>query len=166
MITAYSILLLAVAASDFWRFRIPNLLILALAALFVVSGLLRPDMVAWESHLGAGLLMFGVGVALFALGLMGAGDSKLLAVTGLWTGLELLPLHLACTASLGLALIQLLLSIRQLRVRLVPAGPASAATTPWLPEALLPGRSIPYGIAIAGSAGAVANGWLGGAWGL
>lgn len=166
MITAYSILLLAVAASDFWRFRIPNFLILALVALFVVSGLLHPGVVPWESHLGAGLLMFGVGVALFALGLMGAGDSKLLAVTGLWTGLQLLPLHLVCTAILGLVLIPLLLSLRQVRVRVVPSCPAPAARSPWLPEALLPGRSMPYGIAIAGSAGAVANGWLGGAWGL
>lgn len=166
MTTAYSILLLAVAASDLWRFRIPNPLIVALVALFVVSGLMRPESVAWASHLGAGLLMFGVGVALFALGLMGAGDSKLLAATGLWTGLELLPLHLACTAILGLLLVPLLLGLRRVRVQLVPSWSTSTTTTPWLPHALLPGKSIPYGIAIAGSAVAVANGWLGGSWTL
>lgn len=165
MTTAYTVLLLAVAASDFWRFRIPNLLILALVALFVVSGLLSPGTVAWASHLGAGVLMLGVGALLFALGLMGAGDSKLLAATGLWTGLELLPLHLVWTAILGLLLVPLLLSIRQVRVRLAPSGPTAAATRPWLPDAFLPGRSIPYGVAIAGSAAAVSNGWLGGAWG-
>lgn len=149
-VVAYSAVLLLAAASDLWRFRIPNALVLAAVVLFFARGALRPEDVAWAGHLGAGLLMLAAGAALFGLGLMGAGDSKLLAATALWTGLERLPMHLVGTAVFGLALVPILLLLREAHRRLAPSWhPAIAAI---LPQALLPGRSIPYGVAIAVSA--------------
>ncbi|CAN7211330.1 prepilin peptidase [Pararhizobium sp. LjRoot235] len=98
IVTAASVLLFLYAAwSDFRSWKIPNGAILALLALYclrAVAALLTTDDVgaALFSSTGiggdvaAGLLLFVLGVALWAFGLFGAGDAKLFLPIGLFIG--------------------------------------------------------------------------------
>lgn len=146
---AYLAVVIAAAACDVWRLRIPNLLTFGLGGSFFALALLNPLAVAWASHLGAGLLVLGAGALLFRLGLLGGGDVKLWAATSLWIGMDGLPLHVLLVALLGGALALLLLIVRTMVSRLLTALPAGRRTP--LPRVLTPGEGIPYGVAIAGS---------------
>ena len=82
------VLFIAGAVSDLgWR-RVPNVIPVLLAGLFVVYaaiGEIRPSGALW-SHVAVGLVVLVVGFALYASGRFGAGDAKLAAVAGLWIG--------------------------------------------------------------------------------
>jgi prepilin peptidase CpaA len=82
----YVILLLIAAATDIWKFIIPNLISLAVIALFVALALMQPFPVAWGSHLGAAALFFAGGLLLYRFNILGAGDVKLLTALSLWAG--------------------------------------------------------------------------------
>ena len=73
------------AVFDLRARRVPNLLSLTLAIAGVAVAAWRPDMTILQSLAG-----FGVGLlipfVLFALGMLGAGDAKLLAAIGAWVG--------------------------------------------------------------------------------
>ena len=69
-------LLVTAAAWDVSRYRIPNWLCLALALAMVPVGLAHPWGIDWLSHLTAGGLLLAVGIALFMVGALGAGDGK------------------------------------------------------------------------------------------
>jgi prepilin peptidase CpaA len=75
------------AISDLSSFRIPNWLTALIAILFfpmaLATGLPWVDF-GW--HILAGLALFILGYVLFALGLFGGGDAKLMAAAGLWFG--------------------------------------------------------------------------------
>ncbi len=86
LLCALAALLLAAAVTDIRARIISNRLNLAIALLapfyWLASGIPAwPDM-ALQVALGIG--MFGIFAALFALGLMGGGDVKLLAAVALW----------------------------------------------------------------------------------
>jgi prepilin peptidase CpaA len=77
-----SIGLLAVAAySDIRTFRIPNVLVGAIAALAVVRLILLGDPLAAIYAMGIGVLVFTIGCLLFLRGIVGGGDVKLLVAT-------------------------------------------------------------------------------------
>lgn len=81
-------LLLASAVCDLRERRIPNAIQLALLGLFAVQFLFGACAAAaalWE-HLAVGAVMLAAGYALYLTGRFGAGDGKLLAVSGLWIG--------------------------------------------------------------------------------
>jgi len=86
LICALGTLLIVAAITDL-RSRIIsnrlNLIVAALAPLWwIACGLpLWPDVVA---QLGAGIVVFAIFAGLFALGLMGGGDVKLLGALALW----------------------------------------------------------------------------------
>lgn len=65
--------------------RVPNWLTLSLAVAGVAAAVVRPDL-----SLGGSVTGLGIGLAipfvLFALGMLGAGDAKLLAAIGAWMG--------------------------------------------------------------------------------
>lgn len=144
----YAAILVLAAASDLWRLRIPNGLVLALAVLFVLAASQRPAEIDWFSHLGAALLMLAMGAVLYGFGIMGAGDGKLLSATSLWIGFEALPLHLLYTALFGLIVAGCLVCLRRLT-------PSLAARLCGIQSArrLSPLRhgEVPYGVAIAAS---------------
>jgi prepilin peptidase CpaA len=86
--------LIAAAISDMIRLRIPNYLPVALVVLFAayaIADAMPLDAVLW--HVIAGVIVLAVGMALFAFGLFGGGDIKLLAAVALLIGWSsLLPL--------------------------------------------------------------------------
>jgi prepilin peptidase CpaA len=73
------------ACIDLFRRRVPNWLTLSLALAGLASAALRPDLSIGMATAGlaVGLL---IPFVLFALGMLGAGDAKLLAAIGAWMG--------------------------------------------------------------------------------
>lgn len=133
--------LILAAAEDAWRYRISNVLSLAIVALFIVVAALRGFDIDWLDHLGAALLVFAVGVPMFARGWLGGGDVKLLTAVALWCGLGGLPLLLVLMSVIGGVLVIVLLVVRR-------ALPATDEKTP-RHGLLRRNGPIPYGIAIA-----------------
>ncbi|MQW88256.1 prepilin peptidase [Sinorhizobium saheli] len=98
IITAIATLLFLHAAwSDFRFWRIPNAVILALVAVYAVgatAGMLAAEDVGAAlfsstgiaGDIGAGLLLFILGFALWSFRLFGAGDAKLFLPIGLFLG--------------------------------------------------------------------------------
>lgn len=73
------------AATDVRQRRIRNWLTLSLAIAGLLASLIRPDLTFGQSAAGLGIGLV-VPFALFALGMLGAGDAKLLAAIGAWVG--------------------------------------------------------------------------------
>jgi prepilin peptidase CpaA len=152
-VAAFAVLMAAAAFEDFRRFIIPNWLVLALVAVWPlspVSGAVAPA--AALGALGIAATVFVIGALLFARGLVGGGDVKLLAVAALWAGPAATPELLVVTAALGGVLSLFLLSPLGAHASLAgrlffgPPGAAAMATGE-------DGRvAVPYGIAIAAAA--------------
>lgn len=132
-------LLVAAAIVDANSYRIPNMICLALLALFPLFVLTAPQAIAWGQHLSVFVLVLGVGFVLFARQFAGAGDIKLLASAGLWAGPQMLGMFLFITTVAGglLALIVAALTYHRNRASGTKEA-VSIAKTP-----------IPYGVAIA-----------------
>ncbi|WP_119166821.1 A24 family peptidase [Algihabitans albus] len=142
LLAAASALLVA-AGSDLRRYLIPDTCSLILLASFALYALTGATQGAWPLHLAIFALVFLIGLGLFAAGLAGGGDVKLLAATALWAGPALLAgLVVIMSLAGGLLAVIVLTRIWWLR-RLAPADlrehlGASIAQQP-----------IPYGVAIA-----------------
>ena len=146
---AFPALLAAAAACDLARYRIPNAIPTALALLYLPAALAAGtglEALVW--HLGAGLAVLLVGMALFFANLFGGADAKMLAAAACWTGFPLLPPFLIVMALAGGALALLLLVIRFV-LRRRYAGSDGASHAPWIAQQLSRPRSVPYGLAIA-----------------
>jgi prepilin peptidase CpaA len=127
--------LLVASYTDITRYRIPNWLCLALAALFPVAQLIATDPAPWIPHLLTAAALLAVGLIMFIPGLLGGGDAKLLAVCGLWLGpVASLP-ALVLTAVTGGLLSVLLILLRALNL------PGKVAV-------LHKDGPVPYGLAI------------------
>jgi prepilin peptidase CpaA len=143
--------LVGAAAWDFARMRIPNLLTAAIAILALLNLAIDFGEVSWGAHLGAGAGLLLLGFVLFACGAIGGGDAKLLAVVGLWAGISDLPELLIVMAASGALLAFLLLPLRHLLWGLMSSTIGNRYPH-LVPEGMVPGAGIPYGIAIAGGA--------------
>lgn len=133
--------MLAVMVFDATRYIIPNWLNAALVVLFVVWWVLSPQPLGVFSPLLASVVLLVGGFGLFALGIMGAGDVKLMAALGLFIGWgEALLGFLVWISLLGGALALVLLVMRALL--------AARAAKPRIFHKKAP---IPYGLAIAGA---------------
>ena len=150
----YLLLLVTAGITDIWKFIIPNLVSLALLALFVALALLQPFSVNWWSHFGAGLAFLAVGLVLYRFNGLGAGDVKLIAVLSVWSGFEHLLDLLLGVALCGGALAIILIVLRKLVVSVALLAPGGGQTT--MPKVLVQGAPVPYGVGIA--AGGI---WLG-----
>jgi prepilin peptidase CpaA len=153
-VVAFAALALLAALGDWSRFTIPNRLSLAIVGLWAVHALLlvaqgRPLLgVAWAVVIA--LVVFLIGFAMFAAGLLGGGDVKMLSAATLWAAPDYaLPFILIVTVSgalLGLAFLVPGLGNRppdpaadDLPVDPTPSGTATQRL----------GRKMPYGLAIA-----------------
>jgi prepilin peptidase CpaA len=147
-LAGFAVLMTAAAVNDFRRLVIPNALVVALCALWplhfcVVGGAALGS--ALESIAGAAIVLVA-GAFLFARGVVGGGDVKLLAAASLWAGAGAVPALLLWTALIGGLLA---LAFLTPFARLSGAGRrASVMPQPALPVA---GRNtpLPYGVAIA-----------------
>jgi prepilin peptidase CpaA len=135
--------LLTVAIGDARKLRIPNVAVIFLAILYFPAAWLEINGTSgWLSHLGAGLLMFIVGYALFALRIFGGGDAKLMAALAIWTGFTDLSRFALLTAIFGGVLALVLLLMRRMNW----GGESRFA------HLLVKDAPIPYGIAIVAAA--------------
>ena len=133
--------LLLAALWDVSTLTIPNLLTASLAiAFFGAAPLSGMPLDVMGGHILLGLVGLVVGMGLFAGGLIGGGDAKLLAAASLWIGWSELGVFLIWTALAGGALAILMDSFRR-----VPFP----ASTKWLMRLHNPEQGIPYGVAIA-----------------
>jgi prepilin peptidase CpaA len=134
-------LLVAAAVNDALQYRIPNRICSAMLGFFPLFVLTAPYSIDWKQHVVVFFIILAAGFAMFMGHLAGAGDIKLLAVTGLWAGPHHLAVFLAGTAvaggivALGMALWTYTLN-RSAKFRRQPA--VAVAKVP-----------IPYGMAIA-----------------
>ncbi|MCT7374646.1 A24 family peptidase [Chelativorans salis] len=151
-------LMIYAAYEDFTRWKIPNAVVLALVAAYAALALVRwmtpqeGDVLAeldgmrpsLYGDLAAGLLLFLIGFALWMIGMMGAGDAKLLFPVGLFVGWTLLlPFAVLLTVFGVLAYLLLKLPI-PLRLQFVPGVLR-------LDEIRKTGK-VPYGVVIVGAA--------------
>ena len=137
------------AANDTLHMRIPNALILYLLGGFAVTvALSKPDWADLAASAAVGIAVFAGGMVLFARGWMGGGDVKLLAVSGLWLGPLATPALLLLTALAGGVLTLALIVLRTLGTHRLADSRIAALRDPM--------ARVPYGIAIATAAIAVA----------
>ncbi len=146
-------LLAAASIEDAVRLRISNLISAAiLAGAAAAAIIVGPELSLWQNvAVFVGLLV--IGTAVFALGMMGGGDIKLLAATGLWFDLPGAFLMIMSVLIAGGLLALLLLA-----ARLIGWSDATRERIVVLKRR----GGIPYGIAIAGGATlalSIARGW-------
>lgn len=142
-LTAYALALAAAAASDLFRYQIPNALSLVIAGAFALAAFDLPlATTAW--HLSAGIVVFAITATLFHFGILGGGDVKLMAATTLWMGWHELFAFVAVTAIVGGVIAAGLLLIRR-------AAPSPVPADRWYARLLSPKEGVPYGIAISAS---------------
>lgn len=162
-ILVFAGLLVTAAVNDVRHYIIPNWLNLAVAAsaiLFLVAQALSPaDMRVVDLSLasmlraaGAVIVVFAACLALFAVGVMGGGDVKLIAACILWTGPALMMPFLFLTAlSGGLVTLGVLVRARrqETEAQNIPAKntEASPVVNPLSPT--MHKAKVPYGVAIA-----------------
>lgn len=132
------------AVSDLFTMTIPNRVSAVALITFI---LLAPFLgLAWSAigmSLLAGLIVFSVCFALFALNVMGGGDAKLLTATAVWFGFDpSLLVFLVSVAYVGGGVTLLFLLLRS------QASTVLAMGIP-LPASVVSEKKIPYGIAIA-----------------
>jgi prepilin peptidase CpaA len=141
--------LLGAAVSDIRRYLIPNRYPVAIALAYLVHATGYPlDEGLWG--LAAGVAAFVSCALLFAAGIFGGGDAKLLSATMLWAGPSLAAAFLLYTVLAGGALALAWLTPFR---RLMPAAPqAPPSAEPGAPASGMRSRlhqPTPYGAAIA-----------------
>lgn len=145
------LLLLAAAVEDGWRYRISNLLVVGVAVCFAAYAAAAGSWPLLGWSLAAGACMLAVASVPFAFGVFGGGDTKLIAVMGLWTQFAALPRFLLVMSAIG-GLLGLVWMVRRRlgtgeapATRQEPSDATAAAEAP----AARPFSHLPYGIAIA-----------------
>lgn len=143
------LLLCLAAAEDAWRLKISNLTSVAVAVGAVVAAAWQGiELSAWQ-NLAVFAAILVLGTAAFSAGLLGGGDVKLFAATGLWFDLRSAIWFVACVFLAGGILGLIYLIARMMR----GGGVRKRGAT-----------RVPYGLAIAAGGLlliAVQSGWLG-----
>jgi prepilin peptidase CpaA len=138
------------AFTDLTRYEIPNWISLAIAAAyFVVATSESADFLTIAWHMGTGLGVLAAGFVLFALGVFGGGDAKLLAAAALWFGPVPLLKFLIYVALVGGVLGIVIIALRRMPL------PPKWTKKRWVRRLYSPEQGMPYGIAIAIAAGLV-----------
>lgn len=88
LLMACCALLAAAVVFDLLHRRIPNTVPVALVGLFVLHAAVtgHRDMAPLWAHVVTGVALLVVGFVLFLMGMLGAGDGKLMAAAALWVG--------------------------------------------------------------------------------
>lgn len=148
----YGALFLACALTDLIWLRIPNLLVLALVALFAVACVVAPPPLLIWGHIVPALVAFAVAASLFYWGKFGGGDVKLFAAAVLWVGAPALGPFLIALAIFGTIAVVIFGYLNtQVAGIVVWAGAYLGREVP-LPASLQTNKSVPYGMVIAAAA--------------
>jgi prepilin peptidase CpaA len=138
------------AVSDFKSFTIPNHYSLVVASLFCLAflsvTLFTSDVtifLSFTSHLMAFAVTLGITALMYALKLLGAGDSKLMASVGLWLGLTGLVPFLFYMSVAGGVLAGVTLYLKKKPMQETPLEGS------WIDTSQKGENRLPYGIAIA-----------------
>jgi prepilin peptidase CpaA len=113
--TVVTVAVLVSAVTDFWKFKVYNLLTLPLLfSGFIYHGIVggAPE---FSSSVTGALFGFSILVAPYLMGGMGAGDVKLMSAVGAWLGLSLTyQVFIASSIAAGLYALVLLVMSRKL----------------------------------------------------
>lgn len=135
------------AAMDMLTMTIPNRVSLLLVGAFFVAAYFAglPKQQVLE-HVGTGALVLVICFALFAFGVFGGGDAKLLAASSLWIGFDHLLSYVVGISLAGAALAILVIYARSH----FPEGSVNAPR--WVLRLQARESGMPYGLAIAAAA--------------
>ncbi len=143
VVLLFPLALVYAAVRDLTSYVIPNWISLAILADFFVGaavGSLEMSAIGW--HLSAGLAVLIVGILLYARGILGGGDAKLLAACAVWVGWAgLLQFGLLVAVSGGL------LALVIIGLRRVGHHP-SLSDTAWVRRLASAEHGVPYAVAI------------------
>ncbi|MCO5732783.1 prepilin peptidase [Rhizobium sp. SSA_523] len=148
MLSLFSALLpaaLAVAAAtDLLTMKIPNGIPLALIlCFFPVAALAGMAPMQIVMAVAAALAVFSACFALFATGVMGGGDAKLLTATALWFGLNSSLVEYLVLVAFAGGLLTLIILVLRWRADMILAIGLR------LPHSLVGAKKVPYALAIA-----------------
>ena len=132
------------AYSDWKKYTIPNYLSLILIILYPVFVLTSPIEISWTFSLIIAAITFVVGFALFALGLFGGGDVKLITALSLWAGTSYILTFLVFMVLAG-GLLVLVVIIREALKQMTDKGGFIRGAR----SAIRTKTPVPYGVAIA-----------------
>ena len=132
------------ATSDLLWLRIPNWVVVTIAALYPVYVLSAAQPIGWQGALVLAGLVFAIGFALYSFRLLGGGDVKFLAVVALWAGPVQITAFMLSTAIIGGLLA--IMATTPLRL-LLPYMAAATGVDADIRQLMK--LQIPYGIAIA-----------------
>jgi len=131
---------------DLVTMTIPNKVSIALVVGFLIAAVaVQMPLEQFGVHVAVGASMLAVTVALFAFGVLGGGDAKLLAAAGLWIGFDQLFGYMFYVAVLGGLLSLVLLAYRGI------LPPTWLLNQQWAMRLHGKKTGIPYGIAIGGA---------------
>jgi len=143
-ILAFCFAVVHAAFSDMFSLQIPNADSIIIFIVFLPAALISGmPIISIAAHYGIALLVFCVGVVIYANGITGAGDVKFLSAICVWWELHQLGKYLILVALLGGILGAIILLARRFQnVRRL---------LPWMADSTSMTQPVPYGIAIAGA---------------
>ena len=139
----FPVALVYAAVRDLASYEIPNWLTLAITVDFLAAALAGSygiSLVGW--HLSAGLAVLFAGALLFAWGVVGGGDAKLLAACAVWVGWTGLARFILAVVIIGGLFALLVLWLRRAKLH------GSWTEKPWIRRLLSDEEGLPYGVAI------------------
>ena len=137
------------AISDYQRLKIPNWVSSSLCATFLLYAALFATGSQFLGHVAAGTALFAIAIILYALGIFGGGDAKLLGAIALWAGPHQIFELAFLTGMIGCAMGIILVGLRGLlrhRPALYCPAPLYRMVV-WARDGV-----CPYGLAIGGAA--------------
>lgn len=151
-IACFVALVLIGAVSDVVSYKIPNVVIITIMALYPIYVVVSPQKVEWLYSIGIFAAVIAVGMVLYNFKIFGAGDAKLMAAIMLWAGphLALIALLIGALVSGAIALVMIT------SLRFVIASALSAISKRELGDKFL-AHSMPWGTGMAFSG--IFTGW-------
>jgi prepilin peptidase CpaA len=149
VIAVLAVLLIAAAVDDLREYRIPNHLVVGIAALYPAHVLTSPQPVPWVIAAIFAGIVFATGIGFFAAKVMGGGDVKLMGAVALWAS----PQYLMSLFVITLAVALLMAFINGVRAAAAESRAAQnfslGATVANLRHVPILKMQIPYGVGIA-----------------
>lgn len=143
IITLFALLMLATAAFDITSYTIPNFVSVALVTLFALAVLwIAPPANVILAHAGVGAVTFVACFILFAVGVFGGGDAKVISALGFWFGPNDMLLFLFNMSIFGGILAGILVALRYIPL------PVASGSFSWINDLRNKSNGIPYGVAI------------------